>query len=115
MGIPTISQARAVHPSRALLSFTHLGPKTVVFEFGLAHNAQVAVFEQNLTDKLTAAGIAYTFHWSKNAGLDAQRVLSMYGEMRINKWREARKRVFQNNSSLMRVFENQQLIRAGLT
>ena len=70
MKLPAMSQVRVVHLSQALLGFTHLGPKTVIFEFGLVHDATFAEFEQQLTERLKAAGVAYTFHWSKNSGID---------------------------------------------
>ncbi len=115
MKLPAMSQVRIVHPSPALLSFTYLGPKTVVFEFGLAHNSKFAAFEDSLTAELTAAGIAYTFHWSKNSGIDPQRLNAMYGAARVIRWREARKRVFENDTALIKIFENDHLVRAGLT
>jgi hypothetical protein len=65
--IPAMSQVRVVHPSRALLGFTCLEPKTAVFEFGLANDSTFPLFEKNLTDRLAQA-VAYTFHWSKTPG-----------------------------------------------
>ena len=115
MQLPAMSQVRIVHPSSALLGFTYLGPKTVVFEFGLADNSTFPEFEDNLTGELESAGIAYTFHWSKNSGIGPQRLRTMYGEARITRWREARKRVFENDTALMKVFENDHLVRAGLS
>lgn len=115
MKIPAISQVRVVHPSSALLGFTQLSPKTAIFEYGLPNNAIFKVFEENVTAALTGAGVPYTLHWSKNAGIDAERLDAMYGPDRIKKWREARSRVFGNDASLMRVFENDHLMRAGLT
>lgn len=114
MQLPAMSQVRVVHPSQALLGFTCLEPKTAIFEFGLANDGTFALFEQNLTSALAAAGVAYTFHWSKNSGIDAPRLHAMYGTTRVSKWREARKRVFQNDTALMRLFENAHLVRAGL-
>jgi hypothetical protein len=114
MQLPTMSQVRLVHPSRALLGFTQLTPKTAVFEFGLANDDSFPAFENNLTAALSKAGIAYTLHWSKNAGIDAKRLEHMYGTTRIATWRAARRRVFQNNAALMHVFDNDHLARAGL-
>ncbi|MCG8607353.1 FAD-binding protein [bacterium] len=115
MKLPAMSQVRLVHPSPALLGFTSLSPKTAVFEFGLKNDSKFKLFEENLTKELTSAGVDYTFHWSKNSGIDSQRLIAMYGEARVEKWREARKHVFDNDSSFMRVFQNAHLIRAGLT
>jgi hypothetical protein len=63
---------------------------------------------------MRAAGVPYTMHWSKNSGISAEKVRHMYGEARVNKWIEARQRVFQNDRDLMKVFENAALVRANL-
>ncbi len=115
MKLPAMSQVRLVHPSQALLGFTNLGPKTAIFEFGLANDSKFPIFEEKLAAALTAAGVAYTFHWSKNSGIDSQRLAAMYGATRVAKWRAARKQVFKNDTALMRVFDNDHLARAGLT
>jgi hypothetical protein len=109
-----ISQVRVVHPTEALLGFTSHLPKTVIFEFGLATGKKFARFERTLTAELRAAGVAYRFHWSKNSGLDSEAVLHMYGADRIDRWRAARDRVFNNDDSLKKVFENRHLVRSGL-
>jgi FAD/FMN-containing dehydrogenase len=114
LGIPTIMQVRLVHPTRALLGFTHLGPKTAVFELGLANDSSFPRFEQKLTDALTAAGVNYAFHWSKNSGIEPARLSRMYGEDRIARWRRARRTVFQGDPARMRVFDNAHVVRAGL-
>lgn len=114
MQLAAMSQVRVVAPSPATLSFTQLGPKTVVFEFGLTHNATYPQFENNLVKAFNAAGIRYTFHWSKNSGIDPQRLQEMYGADRVNRWKAARQRVFKNDAAQMRVFDNQHLVRAGL-
>jgi hypothetical protein len=38
----------------------------------------------------------------------------MYGDQRIQKWRAARKRVFDDDQARMKVFENEHVRRAGL-
>ncbi len=111
---PAISQVRLVHPSSATLGFTRHSPKTAVFEFGLVLDKRFPVFERTLTDALKAAGVPYTFHWSKNSGLDRDDVLHMYGAERIGRWRAARERVFEGDASLRKVFDSAQLERAGL-
>lgn len=112
---PCISQVRLVHPTKALLGFTRHGPKTAVFEFGLAHDKSHAVFDKALTDALKAANLPYTFHWSKNAGLDHDAIIHMYGQDRVTKWLAARDRLFGGDASLRRVFDSPHLERAGLT
>lgn len=111
---PCISQVRLVHPSEALLGFTRHGPKTAVFEFGLLNDAGFPIFERTLTDALKAANVPYTFHWSKNSGLDRDEVLHMYGPDRVARWRAARDRVFQGDAALRQVFDSALLTRAGL-
>ena len=112
--VPCMSQVRVVHPSRGLLAFTHLPPKTAIFEYGLANNDKFAKFEKGLLDGLAAAGAQYTLHWSKNAGITAPHALHMYGGDRIDRWRAARERVFQGDAGLKRIFSNAHLERAGL-
>ncbi|NOT07102.1 MAG: FAD-binding protein [Gemmatimonadales bacterium] len=111
---PCISQVRLVHPSHALLGFTRHGPKTAVFEFGLLNDANFPIFDRELTNALKAANIPYTFHWSKNSGLDRDAVLHMYGADRVARWRAARDRLFQGDAALRRVFDSPLLERAGL-
>ena len=114
MELPSMSQVRVVNASKGLLGFTYLGPKTCVFEFGLPNTPKFAEFEEKLTEKLKAAGVRYTLHWSKNSLVDPQRLQEMYGADRVNRWKAARKKVFKNDAALMKVFENDHLIRAGL-
>jgi hypothetical protein len=114
MGLPAISQVRFVAPSKATLGFTRHGPRTTVFEYGLINNASFPKFEQKMDVAMRAAGIAYTMHWSKNSGISAEKVRHMYGEDRVNRWIQARRRVFKNDQALMKVFENDALIRGGL-
>ena len=114
MGLPSISQVRVVGSSKALLGFTSLEPKTAVFEFGLANDERARRFEDTLIAALTARGVAYTLHWSKNSGIDRQRLYAMYGSERVAKWCRARRRVFKNDTSLMKLFDNDHVARAGL-
>ncbi len=111
---PCISQVRLVHPGHSLLGFTNHGPKTAVFEFGLVLDATFPRFEKELTAALKAAGVKYTFHWSKNSGLTSEQVLEMYGADRVNRWKVARDQVFRGDATLRRVFDSAQLERAGL-
>jgi FAD/FMN-containing dehydrogenase len=112
---PCISQVRLVHPTKALLGFTCHAPKTAVFEFGLVNDDRFPRFERVLTDALKAAHVPFTFHWSKNSGLDREAVLHMYGADRVARWRAARDQVFQGDATLRRIFDSVHLERAGLT
>jgi hypothetical protein len=114
MKLPAMSQVRVVHPTRALLGFTSLAPKTVIFEFGVTDDARFPKFENALLRELDNAGIRYALHWSKNSGIDPARLETMYGTDRITRWRNARARVFDNDPALQAVFDNEHLRRAGL-
>ncbi len=114
MDLPAISQVRFVAPSQATLGFTLHAPRTTVFEFGLINGPKFAEFEAKMDSALRAAGIRYTMHWSKNSGISAEKVRHMYGEARVKKWIDARRRVFKNDLALMKVFENEALRRANL-
>jgi len=115
MKLPAISQVRLVHPSNATLGFTKHGPKTAVFEFGLINDPSFPEFERRIDTALGDAGIKYTLHWSKNSGIDSAKVQQMYGPERINVWKQARDRVFSGNAELKAVFENDALVRGGLS
>jgi hypothetical protein len=95
--VPSICQARVVHPTKSMLGFTHHSPKTVVFEFAMAKGRRPVKFESELRRRFAAAGIAHTFHWSKNSGLTAAQIKEMYGEERVGKWLAARDFVFGND------------------
>ena len=115
LDVPCISQVRLVHPSRGLLAFTGVTPKTAIFEWGVANNARYELLEKTILRELTSAGIGYTLHWSKNAGIDPATLEQMYGADRVNRWKAARREVFGGDASLMRVFDNEHLARAGLS
>ena len=111
---PCISQVRLVAPGQSLLGFTNHGPKTAVFEFGLLNDKKFPVFDKTLTDALKAANLPYTFHWSKNSGLDQGAVLHMYGADRVARWKAARDKVFGGDAKLRQVFDSALVQRAGL-
>ena len=113
--VPSISQVRIVHPTGSMLGFTRHKPKTAVFEFAMANDARFPKFEQTLRREFSSAGIKYTFHWSKNSGLDQAEILKMYGARTVSKWRAARDRVFDSNDALKKVFNNPHLERGGLS
>jgi len=112
--LPSICQARVVKSSRATFGFTYLGSRSVVFEFALVNDGKFPEFENELVNKLKAEGINYTFHWSKNSGITRERLFDMYGVERVAKWKKARRELFNNDKSLMAVFDNKHLKRAEL-
>jgi hypothetical protein len=113
-GTPSICQARVVHPTSAMIGFTCHTPKTVVFELAMRRGGQHVSFEGTLKAALQKAKIPYTFHWSKNSGLTRQDLDHMYGAAKVNAWIAARKKIFGNDASLMKVFDNDHLRRGGL-
>ena len=114
MRLPSISQVRLVHRSEATLGFTQHEPKTAVFEVGLINDERFPEFERRMNAGLREAGIPYTLHWSKNSGIDPEKLERMYGAERIASWKAARRAVFGDDAALMRTFETDAMARAGL-
>jgi FAD/FMN-containing dehydrogenase len=114
MRLPSISQVRLVHRSEATLGFTQHEPKTAVFEVGLINDDTFPELESRMDAALRKAGIRYTMHWSKNAGIDPEKLDYMYGAAKIASWKAARQAVFGNDATLMRMFETDAMLRAGL-
>lgn len=112
--VPSINQVRLCRASRGTLAFTHHEPITAVFEFGMINDERFPAFEQRLDEALRAAGIRYSMHWSKNSGIDPDKLEYMYGGDRIARWRAAREAVFGGDASLMSTFATDVLVEAGL-
>ena len=53
-------------------------------------------------------------HWSKNSGIDPHQLDYMYGAAKIASWKAARRAVFGNDATLMKMFETDAMVRAGL-
>lgn len=114
MRLPSISQVRLVHRSEATLGFTQHEPKSAVFEVGLIDDDRFPEFERRLDAALREAGIRYTMHWSKNSGVDPQQLDYMYGAAKVASWKAARLTVFGNDATLMKTFETDAMVSAGL-
>lgn len=114
MRLPSINQVRLCKASRATLAFTQHEPITAVFEFGMVHDDRFPEFERRLDAAFRRAGIRYTMHWSKNSGIDPDKLEYMYGAARIASWKAARRAVFGDDPDLMRVFDTDVLVEAGL-
>jgi FAD/FMN-containing dehydrogenase len=114
MRLPSISQVRLVHRSEATLGFTQHEPKTAVFEVGLVNDKRFPELESRLDAAFRKAGIRYTLHWSKNSGIDSEKLEYMYGAERIASWKAARRAVFGGDATLMQMFETDAMARAGL-
>lgn len=114
MGLPSINQVRLCGASTATLAFTHHEPITAVFEYGMIHDERFPEFERRLDAAFREAGIKYTMHWSKNSGIDPEKLEYMYGAARIASWKDARRKAFGGDAALMKVFESDVLAEAGL-
>jgi FAD/FMN-containing dehydrogenase len=114
MHLPSISQVRLCRASGGTLAFTQHEPITAVFEFGMLNDDRFPEFERRLDEALRKAGIRYTMHWSKNSGIDPDKLEYMYGATKIASWKAARQAVFGNNATLMKLFETDAMVEAGL-
>ena len=114
MRLPSINQVRLCRASQATLGFTQHEPITAVFEFGMIHDDRFREFERRLDVAFREAGIRYTMHWSKNSGIDPDQLEYMYGATKIASWKAARKVVFGNDPALMKTFETDAMVEAGL-
>jgi hypothetical protein len=114
MRLPSISQVRLVHRSEATLGFTQHEPKTAVFEFGMINDDGFPEFERRMDAAFREAGIRYSMHWSKNSGIDSDKLGYMYRPEKIASWKAARRAVFGNDATLMKMFETDAMVRAGL-
>jgi FAD/FMN-containing dehydrogenase len=114
MGLPSINQVRLCRASQATLGFTQHEPIAAVFEFGMIHDDRFPEFESRLDAKFRQAGIRYTMHWSKNSGIDPDKLDYMYGAAKIASWKAARQAVFAGDASLMEMFQTDAMVEAGL-
>jgi hypothetical protein len=114
MGLPSIYQVRLCKASQATLAFTQHEPITAVFELGMINDERFAEFERRLDAAFREAGIRYTMHWSKNSGIDPDKLDYMYGATKIASWKAARQVVFGNDATLMTLFDTDVMVDAGL-
>jgi FAD/FMN-containing dehydrogenase len=114
MRLPSINQVRLCRASGGTLAFTQHEPITAVFEFGMINDDRFPEFERRLDAAFRKAGIRYTMHWSKNSGIHPDKLEYMYGATKIASWKAARQAVFGNDSTLMKLFETDAMVEAGL-
>lgn len=114
MRLPSICQVRVCRGSGGTLVFTQHQPIAAVFEYAMINDERFAEFQQRLDEAFRSAGIRYTMHWSKNAGLAPDQVEYMYGRPRIENWKAARRAVFGDDLTLMKLFESDTMVAAGL-
>ena len=80
----------------------------------MIHDDRFPEFERRLDEAFRKAGIRYTMHWSKNSGIDPDKLEYMYGAAKIASWKAARRAVFGNDAMLMEIFETDAMVDAGL-
>jgi hypothetical protein len=114
MRLPSINQVRLCRASQATLAFTQHEPITAVFEVGMIHDERFPEFERRLDSAFREARIRYTMHWSKNSGVDPEKLNYMYGAAKIASWKAARQEVFGNDQALMATFASDAMVEAGL-
>jgi hypothetical protein len=114
MRMPSVNQVRLCRASQATLGFTQHEPITAVFEFAMVNDDRYPELERQLDAAFRKAGIRYTMHWSKNSGIDPDKLAYMYGASHIANWKTARARVFDGDPTLMKVCESDVLVAAGL-
>jgi FAD/FMN-containing dehydrogenase len=114
MRLPSVYQVRLCRASQATLGFTQHEPITAVFELGMIHDERFPEFERRLDAAFRKAGIRYSMHWSKNSGIDPDKLDYMYGATKIASWKAARQVVFGNDATLMEMFETDAMVEAGL-
>jgi FAD/FMN-containing dehydrogenase len=114
MRLPSVCQVRLCRRSQGTLAFTQHEPITAVFEVGLINDEKFPEFEQRLDQGFREAGIRYTLHWSKNSGIDPQKLGYMYSSEKVESWKAARRAVFGEDATLMKMFETDAMVSAGL-
>lgn len=112
--LPLVYQTRTVSPGNAIFGFTNHFPRAIVFEFGITNDAKYPEFEELLINRLKAANIKYTLHWSKNSLVNKARLTEMYGQAKIDTWKKSRASLFNNQTELMDVFNNPHVRKAEL-
>jgi hypothetical protein len=114
LGMPSIYQVRLCRASTGTLAFTQHAPITAVFEIGMIHDERFIEYERRLDEEFQKAGIRYTMHWSKNSGIRPDKLTYMYGNAKIESWKAARRKVFNNDPRLMKLFDTDAMVEAGL-
>ncbi len=114
MRLPSICQVRICRGSGGTLAFTQHQPIAAVFEYAMINDRRFPEFQGRLDQAFRAARIRYTMHWSKNWGITPGQLDYMYGASKIASWKAARRAVFANDTSLMKLFETDTMVMAGL-
>src|SRR5262249_34067250 len=108
--LPSIYQVRLCNASTGTLDFTQHAPITAVVEVGMIHDERFPEYERRLDEEFQKAGIRYTMHWSKNSGIRPDKLTYMYGNAKIESWKAARRKVFNNDQRLMKLFDTDAMV-----
>ena len=114
MRLPSISQVRICRGSTGTLAFTQHQPITAVFEFGMINDGRFPKFERGLDEAFGNLGSATRCTGRRTPGSHRHSSAYMYGAQRIASWKAARNTVLGNDQALMRLFEPDAMMEAGL-
>lgn len=104
---------RFVKATAATLGFTRFAPQTCVLELDCVWSKRMLKFVEEAWRRLDDAGVPYTFHWGKQCGVNNERMISGYGQARIDRWKKARRELLQPD--VRKAFNNEQIAAWGLT
>lgn len=107
---PGIMGVRFVRQSTATLAFTRF-PVTCTIEMGHIDTSDSAALYADVWRALQAAGIAFTLHWGQVQNFEVSPVRRMYGDARVDSWRQARQRFLGEDRVL---FRSKLLAQSGL-
>ena len=109
---PGIVSLRFVRGSSQILAFTRF-PVTCTIELPIANTDQSLPLFQGVWQALETAGVTYTLHWGQGSQLTPEKVIQMYGEDAVTRWKNARASLLGPSSK--NTFRNVLSDAAGLT
>jgi hypothetical protein len=111
--LPLLVSVRYVKGTQATLGFTKFAT-TCVLELDAVNVSETRDYVKAVWKGLADAGINFTLHWGKfNTYLSAARVVNMYGQESVDKWKASRAALMES-IDVSRVFDNAFIKKAGL-
>jgi len=111
--LPMLLSVRYVKGNDAVLGFTKF-KTTCVLELDAVNVPETQRYIRAVWKALEDAGIGFTLHWGKfNAYLTGPRVVKMYGQEAVDRWKSSRAQLMEN-AAVSRVFDNGFVKGAGL-
>jgi hypothetical protein len=101
---------RYVKGTKATLGFTHFD-QTCVAELDAVDSHHTRNFYQEVWAEMDRQQIPYKFHWGKLHNLNRERVISLYGFEKVNRWINGRNHLLGDSLPL---FNNEMLADLGL-